>query len=541
VAGLRARAEQGAPAARELLDALEACLEPLLRASAAASLAPDALLAALIEAAEALAGTGEEPGPARLWAHEEGEALAVLLAGARAALLLLPDQPPAVLAGLLDALLEGAVVRSRRALRGRAGAEHPRVFIWGLLEARLQSAEVMVLGGLLEGVWPPAADPGPWLSRPMRARAGLPGVEEAIGQAAHDFTSIACAAPTVVLSCSRRRDGAPAVPARWLTRLEAWLRGQGRALPRHPAARWASLLDQPEGPPVPVAPPAPRPPVALRPRRLSVTEIGTWLADPYAIHARHVLKLEALKPLEEMRDPADYGTLVHRGMQLFLADVGTGWPADGPARLWKAIEISLSGMRLRQALQEWWRPRLARIAAWVAQRERERRLARPSAIRGEVKGEWQVPGTGGFRLVGRADRIERRADGTLAIIDYKTGLAPGDKEIEAGFSPQLLLEAAMAAAGAFGPELTGVATELVYWRLTGSFIPGTERNILRGDAARIAAAEATARSKLVALISTFDDPAKPYLARPRPAQTPRFSDYAQLARVAEWDLSGDEE
>ena len=123
-------------------------------------------------------------------------------------------------------MLQGAVVRTRRALRGGGGAEHPRVFIWGLLEARLQSAEVIVLGGLVEGVWPPQVEPGPWLSRPMRKEIGLPSPEEAVGQSAHDFTQAACAAPTVVLSCPRRRDGAPAVPARWLTRLEMFLKGQ---------------------------------------------------------------------------------------------------------------------------------------------------------------------------------------------------------------------------------------------------------------------------------------------------------------------------
>ena len=136
-------------------------------------------------------------------------------------------------------MLEGAVVRSRRALRGREGTEHPRIFIWGLLEARLQPAETIVLGGLAEGVWPPATDPGPWLSRPMRLAVGLPAPEEAVGQAAHDFVSLACAAPEVVLSCPRRRDGAPTVPARWLARLDAFLAGQGLALPRHPAVAWA--------------------------------------------------------------------------------------------------------------------------------------------------------------------------------------------------------------------------------------------------------------------------------------------------------------
>jgi ATP-dependent helicase/nuclease subunit B len=539
LAGLRLRADAAPAAAQRLLARLETCLEPLLRAEASARLAPANLLTALIEAGEALAATSDTEGPARLWAHEEGEALALLLAGAQPALRHLPDASPSVLPGLLDALLEGAVVRSRRALRGRDGTEHPRVFIWGLLEARLQSADLMVLGGLVEGVWPPATDPGPWMSRPMRTRIGLPGTEEVVGQAAHDFVMAACAAPTVVLSCPGRRDRAPAVPARWLARLEAFLAGRNLRLARHPAAAWARLLDQPAGPPAPVRPPAPRPPVACRPRKLSVTEIETWLADPYAIHAKHVLKLRALKPLEEATDAADYGTLVHRGMQHFLEDVGTTWPPDGPDRLRAAMDRALSEAGLRQALQEWWRPRLARIAAWVALRERDRREAMPAAIAGEITGLWPLDVPGGFQLKARADRIEKRADGALAIIDYKTGAnLPTAGEIEAGFRPQLPLEAAMAAAGAFGPALAGPAGELVYWHLTGGYVSGEERNVFRSDSTRIAASVATAAEKLAAMVVAFDDPEKPYLSQPHPGRAPRFSDYTQLARVAEWDLSG---
>ena len=208
----RARAE---PDAIALLARLEACLEPALRIDTAVEVAPALALAALIEAGERLAATDELPGPARLWAGEEGEALAIRLSDVQAALPLLPDQRHDVLPGLLDAVLEGEVVRSRRALRGRGGTEHPRVFIWGLLEARLQTADVMVLGGLAEGVWPPATDPGAWLSRPMRATVGLPSPEEIVGQSAHDFVSCAASARDrrVVLSTAagRRAGGAGAL------------------------------------------------------------------------------------------------------------------------------------------------------------------------------------------------------------------------------------------------------------------------------------------------------------------------------------------
>jgi ATP-dependent helicase/nuclease subunit B len=519
---------------------VEECLAPLLRMQGAVA-SPALQMAALVESAEALASTDAIPGPARLWAHEEGEALAELLAGAIAALEHLPDQKPENLPGLLDALLEGEVVRSRRALRGRDNqAEHPRVFIWGLLEARLQSLDRIVLGGLVEGVWPRASDPGPWMSRQMRARAGLDDPEAAIGQAAHDFFSAACAAPEVVLSAPRRRDGAPAVPSRFLTRLEAWLAGQGASLPAHPASRWAALLDQPAGPPRPVLPPAPKPPKDVRPRRLSVTEIETLIADPYAIYARHILRLRPLDPLEQSTDSADYGSLVHKALHQFLTSVGTKWPFDAREKLRGHMDKALSEALARPALTEWWAPRLLRIADWVTEEETRRRaVVAPDLIRTEVNGEARLNIDGPFRLVGRADRVEKRPDGMIAILDYKTGIVPNERAVADGEAPQLTLEAAMARFAAFGPELAGETAELVYWHLTGAFVAGKATSLFKADPTLIASAVDTATVALEALLSRFARAETPYLSQPHPGRRPRFPDYAHLARCAEWDVAED--
>ena len=536
-----------------------------LAASPATPLAasPADALAALIAAAEAMAASDADPGAERLWSGEDGAALSEHLARLAAALPALPPQPPRTLPGLLDAALEGAVVRSRRALRGRAQdgsvTEHPRLFIWGLLESRLQSVDLMVLGGLSEGVWPTACDPGPWMSRAMRTRVGLPSPEEAVGEAAHDFVAACCAAPEVVLSCPARRDGAPAVPARWLVRLEALLQGarrdghapdashasdasHGAALPGHPAADWARALDRPHGDPVPVLPPAPRPPVAARPRRLSVTEIETWLRDPYAIYARHVLRLRALDPIEQSADAADYGLVVHDGLHRFLGRIGTAWPADAAEQLAETVEAALGAARLRPAIAAWWRPRLRRIALWAAGAERDRRSEVPLAqVASEVPGLVSLAGPAGpFELRGRADRIERRRDGRLAILDYKTGAPPTEKQVGGGWAPQLPLQAAMAARGGYGDALAGPAAELTYWHLSGGHQPGEARRLFRKDDGRLQELAEAMWVSLCERVAQFDDPAMPYLSQPHPGQVPRFSDYAQLARVAEWAALEDE-
>lgn len=540
IVGLRLAAVEAKSEA--FLQRLEACLEPALRVDASVAIAPAEALAAIVEAAERLAATTEESGAARLWAGEDGDALATHLSSALAALQGVPDQRRAVLPGLLDAILEGQAIRSRRATRGRDGTEHPRIFIWGLLEARLQAIDLLVLGGLVESVWPPMSEPGPWLSRPMRTTVGLPSPEQAVGQAAHDFVGAMCSAREVVLSCAARRDGAPAVPSRWLSRLEMFLRGKNMALPEHPASRWARALDLPADGPHPVEPPRPNPPIALRPSVLSVTEIETWLRDPYAIYARHVLMLRALKPLDEETDAADYGTVVHAGLNLFLKEFGTRWPPNAAARLRGAMDRALSEAGFRRALAAWWEPRLRRIADWVAEAERDRRSDSPPVeIATEIAGAMEMlrPGRA-FRLIGRADRVERRADGRLVILDYKTGRIPTDKEVENGLAPQLLLEAAMALVGGFGPNVTGVSADLCYWHLTGRFIAGSARHLYAKHPEQLEPAVIEARESLGRLIDSFDDPDRCYLAQPHPDRTPRFSDYAQLSRVAEWAAAGDD-
>ena len=538
IEGLRAR-----NGAAHFLDRLARCLRPLLALTEAADATPDHAFTALVESAEALAATDTVPGATRLWAGEDGEALAVHLGALHEALPVLPAQRLVSLPGLLDATLAGISVRSRRSLRGRGGTEHPRVFIWGLLEARLQTADVIVLGGLSEGVWPPIAESGPWMNRAMRAAIGLPSPEEWVGLAAHDFVMAGCAAPRVVLSAPRRRDGAPAVPSRWLVRLDALLTGQGKGLDCHPAVGWARVIDRPANGPLPVRPPQPAPAVALRPRRLSVTEIETWLRDPYAIYARHVLRLRRLDPLEESADAADYGTIVHDGLNRFFRRTGLSWPADAAAQLAADMDAALDEAGMRPALAAWWRPRLRRIAHWVAETEADRRATHQlTSLRSELQGDWVFPAPAGpFTLHGRADRIEQRDDGMLAIMDYKTGTPPTGTEVEDGRAPQLPLEAAMVQHGAFGPDLAGDVGELVFWHISGGFQPGKALSLFKKEPAKTAEIAALAQTSLRALVAAFDDQARAYLSQPSPGAAPRFSDYARLARVAEWAAADDGE
>ena len=214
-----------------------------------------------------------------------------------------------------------------------------------------------------------------------------------------------------------------------------------------------------------------------------MTEIETWLRDPYAIHARHMLRLNSLRPLDEATDAADYGSLVHAGLHHFLAEHGTRWPADSAEGLRRAMARALAEADLREALAAWWAPRLERIADWVTGLEAERRSVRPPGGAGDRgKRDAGAGSSGGAVPAVRPSRPDRAtARGGLAILDYKTGTPPSQKEVDAGLAPQLLLEAAMAAAGAFGEGIAGAAEELTYWHLTGGFYAGELRTLFKAE------------------------------------------------------------
>jgi ATP-dependent helicase/nuclease subunit B len=480
-----------------------------------------------IAAAEALAATAEDEGAVRLWAGEAGEALATVLAELREAsgdgALALGGAARARYPALFTTLFGGQVVRPRY---GR----HPRLAIWGPLEARLQHTDLVILGGLNEGTWPSEVDPGPWLSRPMRADFGLPPPERRIGLAAHDFAQAFCA-PEVVLTRATRIDGTPTVPSRWLLRLDAVLEtfDPKPSLARDEAAwlGWAQALDQPKTA-IPSAPPAPCPPRAARPRKLPVTAIETWMRDPYDLYARRILKLKALDPLDADPGAAELGILVHRALEIYIRDHPGGPPADAEAVLLACGRKAFEDEATPPGVRALWWPRFERIAAWLAARDSNGTGGKRFA---EVKGELTLDlPSGGFTLTATADRIDLGSDGALRILDYKTGSVPSGKEVEFGFAPQLPLEAAIAAAGGFAGVPRAPVAALEYWRLTGAEPPGEIKPVRDDPQAR---AE-SALEGLRALIERFDDPATPYLARPRPKWMGRYSDYTHLARAPEW-------
>ena len=477
------------------------------------------LAGAHIEAAERLAASADAGGADRLWAGADGIAAAAFMDELRSAARGLGPLAPRAWPELLDTLMRGRVVRPRY---GR----HPRLNIWGVLEARLQGADRLILGGLNEGSWPPPPPPDPWMSRPMRAAFGLPPHERRIGLAAHDFGQL-FAAPEVFLTRAVREAGTPTVPSRWLMRLDNALGPDAGALVRG-AARWTgwqAMLDRPQAPEQ-IQAPAPVPPLEARPRQLSVTQIETLIRDPYAVYARHVLGLSALEPIDADPGAAERGRFVHDALDAFLRAYPDALPEDALERLLAIGQEKLGAMGERPGVRAFWRPRFERIARWFVDRERRQRAGIARTLT-ELTGrlEFDAP-AGPFTLTARADRIDVMADGGITIVDYKTGAVPSGNDIRTGIAPQLPLEAAILAAGGF-EGIGGVPDPgLVYWKLSGGDPPGEE--------APVAADPASVREGLERLIGHFDDPAIPYVPQPHAERAPAFSDYEHLERIAEY-------
>jgi len=514
---------------RGWLSDLEKRLEPLtaLLELKHADLAQ--LLLRHAEVAEALAETPDEAGALRLWRDQDGEAAADLFArlnGAAGA-----DFPPVAVdryPAVLSALMAGIAIRPLYGV-------HPRLAIWGLIEARLQRADLLILGGLNEGIWPPQPGDEPWMSRPMRERFGLPPLEVKIGEAAQDF-ALAAAGPQVLMTRARQVDGAPSVPARFLSRLETLLEGSGIALPRETEAStrgWVEALDRPETV-IQIDPPAPCPPVAARPRRLSVTAIELWRRDPYALYAQRILKLRPLDPLDADPGAAERGEIIHNALDQFVANHLDRLPSEPLAALIAEGRAAFGDALGHPSVAAFWWPRFERVAAWFIGFEQARRRAGIRPLKTEVTGGILIEtDTKPFHLTAKADRIDRLPDGRLAILDYKTGRPPAPGSVRDGFAPQLPLEAVIADQGGFSGLPAGATGELAYLRLTGGNPPGEFLPALGKDAPDEAIANAW--EGLAELIAAYDNPDQPYRALPR-AEFAFAGDYDHLSRLDEWAI-----
>ena len=491
----------------------------------------EAWVAQHLSQAETIANGSNPTRESRLWHHTSGEEARKVMTNLAENAEYGGDMSASDYADLVGALLQSGEIRER-------DAPHPHVMIWGTMEARVQGADLIIMGGLNDSTWPEAPPPDPWLNRQMRLKAGLLLPERRIGLSAHDYQQ-SIAAPEVCLTRAIRSDEAETVPSRWLNRLGNLLNG----LPdRGGDAAWKAMIKRGDHwleqaraletvtRVAPATRPSPRPPRAARPHALSVTEIKRLIRDPYAVYAKHSLKLRALNPLVQSPDAPVRGIIVHEIMERFIKSVSAN-----PANLTKSHLLETAAQVLEveapwPAARVMWLTKIERIADWFVENEIKRQsYSSPAAFEKAAKGSHSFADLG-FTLTGFADRIDRTDDGEILIYDYKTG-APPSKAEQKAFDKQLLLEAAMVEEGGF--KQIGVA------RVANAAYIGLGSNPVELSAPLEEEPPHEVLAKLHALMTSYLSDDQGFTSRRMVKTTDFAGDYDQLARFGEWDGTND--
>lgn len=510
-----ARAARHDPALADWWARVEAILAPVLALPAEPPLAE--ALAVIAAAAEALAGES-------LWAREDGRALARFVEdlGRHAG-----DAGTRIESAQLDLVLRDAL--EDIAVRPPWGG-HPRVAIYGLLEARMSRADMVICSGLNEGTWPARGAVDALLAPPVLRALGVPGADFRIGLSAHDLAGL-LGAPEVVLTRSARDESGPTIPSRFLLRIQALL---GDILPEHREQRALELArGLTVAPAAPAYPrPAPRPSTSQRDVTISATALDRLLGDPYQFYAGKIMGFQELEAIDAEPGPAWQGTVAHRILQLWhqaLAD-------DPHAAIAPIMDRVMEETNAHPLLRALWEPRLLAALDWVAAEVRgsDRKVL---AVEDDARGEFLFESV---KVHGTADRIDRLPSGGLAIVDYKSGKPPSAAQVEAGFALQLGVLGLIAEAGGF-TKAQGVPEAYEYWSLGKSDKSDTGfgyvETPLRVGAKRSGLAPEQllphTETKLREAVRDYIRGDKPFRARENP-DYPAYSTYDQLMRLLEW-------
>ncbi|MEO9600634.1 double-strand break repair protein AddB [Parasphingorhabdus sp.] len=473
------------------------------------------------QALDHLRRLAEELTDGAIWAGPAGRELAELLTKLQVRAQMGPIRIAGnELAGYFEALMSEISVRPPY-------GGHPRIALYGLLEARLQQSDLVICCGLNEGSWPQAITPDPWLAPMIRKSLGLPAQERQIGLSAHDLVG-AMGAKKVILSRAQRDDAGPAIASRFLLRLKGMC---GDNLKEHPGARsWMSAIDQPEGEPTPYARPAPLPSNEQRHIPISVTQVDSLIADPYAFYAKKIMGFASLDMIDADPSAAWRGTIIHDILDQWAKQDGYETTA-----LKKRAQAFLNDPSLHPLMRSLWAPRLLEGLAWIADTLAESVKNGREPLASEIYGTAEIAGV---ELSGIGDRIDRMPDGGLAIVDYKTGGAPSNKAVVEGYNLQLGLLAAIAELGGF-KDIKGQADAFEYWSLakkggTDSF--GYIRSPTKGRGDNIIAADAMVDHA----VARFNEAADQYIMGMEPMTAKLhpeyavYADYDQLMRLEEW-------
>ena len=473
-----------------------------------------------ITLAESWAKTNTESGEERLWNNDFGKELFHLLHDISEYANILGEIDSSEYPAFFQSLISNVSGHKQY-------GTHPNLKILGPIEGRFHHSDVCILGGLNEQIFPPAADIGPWVNRPMRQKLGLPDGDSKITIMAHDFMH-ACCSPQVVLTRAVKVGGTPTVPSRFIERLQVLAEINGINLKTY-QANLACLVDEPKQKDK-IVRPAPCPPVEVRPTELSVSNIENLKRNPYAIYAKYILNLRPLNDLGNPNNAIIYGNVVHDVLSNYLKENPY---ADSKEKLMTSFKDKIKQTVLGKADQLFYVSQFEQIIPFFLTEQKELEKMRTKSVT-EIEGKIVLDKLGRpFTLTARADRIDITPNQGATIIDYKTGMPPTMKELSKGDAPQLSLEALILSKGGFDEMSPQKINDLQYWHL------GRHPKKISFLKAKTAPNDFDSfliqtEQGLSNLINIFEKQTTPYEVSPIAASKPKFNDYEHLSRQQEW-------
>lgn len=515
---------------------LKETLRPLFELYELPKVSLSEILKTHLEVAEKLCEDNINTGEKNLWKSEDGKSAADLFAKLLQQTDMVGEISPYEYLPVFTTLLSSQNIRPTY-------GTHPRLKILGPIEARFNQFDTVIIGGVNEGVWPEILSADPWLSRPMKIDFEMSLPEKNIGISAFDFCGLMCA-DNVYLTRANRSNSVPTNKSRWLLRMETVLKACDIKPENWQEEKYlylSKLIDIPLTYETPI-PPAPCPPIKARPRKLSASAVEKLMRDPYEIYASRILKLKPLMNLDEQLSFSDYGTIIHKILEKFCNKYPSQLPQNAYDEILKIGIDEFAKNDISEEIRSFWWPSFEKTITWFLEVEKDYR-SDVDNIYSEVEGSMVINAPKGeFVITARADRLDVKKDGTINVIDYKTGRTKSKNEVMGGYAPQLPLEGLIAAKGGFYKQVgeqkeyikAADVSNLTYYKLGEKL----ETYDTKEYDDKINLIEKT-EDNLEALINAFDNETQTYMARPNPKHLPQYSDYEHLARVKEWTVEDD--
>lgn len=287
------------------------------------------------------------------------------------------------------------------------------VCVLGTIESRMQTADVIILTGLNDGMFPSIGYENAWLPRDIANKIGMPSPNRKVSLMALDFMNLSCGENVYWLR-SKNSGGTLTTESRFLSRVCVAI---GDIQNDNEILKSVRGRDDVPYQPLDYSPPTP----PIDKSDVYVTEIELLIHNPYAFYVKHILRLKPIDDYWVLPDARNFGIIVH--------DVIENAHDFNANKL-----IYEMDMRAKQVLPDnsilfyFWHKRFCEIAPFV-----EQFFQNKSIKYKEVLGSVNIAGR---NVRARADIIW---DGV--VMDIKTGTPPTKKQLMDGTMPQLPLEA----------------------------------------------------------------------------------------------------